>query len=154
MFLLNHNIQTNSKKLGKKVVVYRGVKCKVLKNAKIGQTFKFENFQSTVKNPLVSANFIADSNDDCTFYSIEVPSGCPNIWKIKYSVFEYEEEYLISPYTAYKLVDNHFIPDELYKSEIGRKLIENKKCEFYKLRLKNKKPERNENEAYWGGFQV
>ena len=135
-------------------MVYRGIKSKVLKNAKIGQTFRFENFQSTSLNPLVSVDFIAESNDDCTLYTIEVPRSCPNICEIKHSVFETEEEYLISPYTTYELVDNHFIPDELYESEVGRKLIKNKKWDFYKLKLKRKKPESNNDEAYWGSFQV
>ena len=135
-------------------MVYRGIRSKVLKNAKIGQMFRFENFQSTSKDPLVSAGFIADSNDECTFYTIEVPRGCKNICGIEYSIFEYEAERLISPYTTYELVDNHFIPEELKKSEVGQKLIKNKKCEFYKLRLKRKKPESNDDEAFWGGFEI
>ena len=134
-------------------MVYRGIKGKVLKNAKIGQMFRFEHFQNTSKDPLVSASFIADSSES-TFYSIEVPSGCLNICGIEYSIFEYEVERLISPYTTYELVDNHFIPEELKESEVGQKLIKNKNCVFYKLRLKRKKPENNDDEAFWGGFEI
>ena len=86
-------------------------------------------------------------------FTIEIPKRCQNIGKIKYSLYPKEHEYLISPYTTYKLANSHFIPDDLKQDEVGQRLIQNKNWDFYKLKLHEIKPEDNDDKAYWGAFE-
>ena len=153
IYLLNHEIQNWGTSSSYLITVYRGVKSKVLENTKEKQSFRFENFQSTSLLASVAASFIKDYDKDCTFYTIEIPKRCPNACQIEHSVFEYEKEYLISPHSTYKLVKIGYIPQELYKSQEGRAIVNNKNCKFYLLRLNTHKPEEDDDGEYWSNMK-
>jgi hypothetical protein len=88
-------------------VVYRWVPAKLFPNVKVGDKFRIANYLVTTDNKFIVEQFSRSTGSDqqITSLTIEIPKHCCNAGKIAcYSMFPYEEETLIPPYTSFKLV--------------------------------------------------
>jgi hypothetical protein len=90
--------------------VYNGVKAELFSNVKVGEEFKIAKFLSTTDKLEIAEMYskTSISGEAETILTIEIPKNCCNAGKIAcYSVYQYEEETLIPPYTSFKLMSRN-----------------------------------------------